>query len=114
MAKTKPDKPVPPAHLRPRSAEFWKALNDRFVFEAHDLERLRVCCESMDVIDEAEDTIRRDGRFVPDRYGGVKQHPGINVARDARAAVLRAIREMCVDIESPEEARMPRQGRRYS
>ena len=103
----------PPPHLSKRSSAFWRELNNRFIFEAHDLERLRVACESMDVIDECEAAILKAGRFVKDRYGTPKAHPGVATARDARQMLLRAIRELCVDVEVPSESRVPRQSRRY-
>jgi P27 family predicted phage terminase small subunit len=105
--------PPPPKHLKRRSKEFWKQLNERFVFESHDLERLRVTCEAMDTVDECEAAIRRDGLITKDRYGQAKTHPAFAAARDARQLVLRGLRELCVDVESPEEVRLPRQTRRY-
>jgi phage terminase small subunit len=68
----------------------------------------------MDTIDAAEAAIRKDGLMVNDRYGVPKSHPAIVVARDARQLLLRALREMAIDIDLPNESRVPRQGRRYA
>jgi phage terminase small subunit len=114
MKIAKPNETPPPSHLSKRAAAFWKQLNDKFIFEAHDLERLRTVCDSMDLVDACETAIKKDGRFVPDRYGVPKAHPAIVVARDARQLLLRGLRELCVDVELPEEPRVPRQGRRYA
>jgi P27 family predicted phage terminase small subunit len=110
--KTKPVEP--PKHLGKRSKTFWRQLNEQFVFEPHDLERLRIVCESLDQIDAAQVSISRDGVVVQDRYGCPKANPAVAVARDARGVVLRGLRELCVDVDVPEESRLPRQGRRYS
>ena len=113
MKIAKPADNPPPKHLSKRSAQFWREVNERYVLESHDLERLRCACESIDTIDAAEAAIRKDGQFVADRYKVPKAHPGIAVARDARQLLLRCIREMCIDIEVPAEPRLPRQQRRY-
>jgi phage terminase small subunit len=114
---TKPNKtssPSPPKHLSKRAAAFWRDLNTRFIFEAHDLQRLQIACEQIDLIDACETSIREHGRFVADRVGGLKAHPAIATARDARQLLLRSLREMAIDIALPDESRVPRQGRRYA
>jgi phage terminase small subunit len=104
----------PPKHLGRRSKAFWRELNGIYEFEIHDLERLRVACEQIDLIDASEDAIRLAGRFVTDRYGAIKAHPGILVAKDARAMLLRALRELAVDITPPDDQkRLPQQERKY-
>lgn len=113
MRITKPTDNPPPETLGKRSAAFWRSLDAKYIFAAHDLERLRTACEAMDTIDACEAAIRKDGRFVPDRYGVPKAHPAIAVARDSRTLLLRALREMAIDVELPEEPRVPRQSRRY-
>ncbi len=114
---TKLHKPAgmsPPKHLSKRAKGFWRDVNARYVLEAHDVERLRIACECIDTIDATEAAIRKDGRLIPDRYGVLKAHPAFAVGRDARQLLLRCIREMCVDVELPNEQRLPRQGRRYA
>lgn len=108
-----PPEHIPPKHLSKRSAAFWREMNTRFIFEAHDLQRLRTACEAMDTIDQAEAAVRKDGLMILDRYKVPKSHPALVVARDARQLLLRALREMAVDVELPNEARIPRQSRRY-
>ncbi len=112
VSKTK-EHPAPD-HLKPPSAAFWVALNSQYVFEHHDLERLRVLCENLDVVDQCEAAIRKDGLFIRDRYDQTKTHPAFNTARDARQLALRALRELSIDVELPEEPRLPRQSRRYA
>lgn len=103
----------PPKHLSKRSADFWRSVDSKFALEPHDVERLRAVCEAMDTVDAAEAALRKDGLFTKDRYGGRRSHPAIVVARDARQAVLRGLREMNLDVEPPQESRIPR-GRRYA
>jgi len=113
MKINKPKESPAPPHLKPRSKAFWKSLCSTYVFEAHDLERLRIVCEALDTIDACEESMRTDGLLVLDRYGCKRTHPAFATARDARALVLRGLRELAVDVAVPEESRLPRQDRRY-
>ena len=111
MRVAKPKETPAPKHLS-KAKEFWSELCSDYAFDAHDLERLRVACEQIDIVDGCEAAIQANGLFILDRYGCTKAHPAIATARDARQLLLRAIRELAVDVEVP-EARVPRQGRRY-
>jgi hypothetical protein len=49
---------------------------------------------------EAQAAIAADGAYVTGRFGP-KAHPGIAVERDSRLAMLRAFRELGLDVEIP-------------
>lgn len=51
---------------------------------------------SLDVALEAEEILRREGLVVEGRYG-VRAHPAVAIARDARIAFARLLRE--IDLE---------------
>lgn len=93
---------------------FWRELCSRFEFEPHDLERLRTACEQIDLIDGAQAAIGKDGHYVLDRYKALRAHPAIAVSKDAWAMLLRALRELAVDVDPPDDPpRLPKQERMY-
>ena len=105
--------PPAPPHLSAATKKFWAALVETYIFEPADLLRLTVACDAMDEIAACREAIKKDGRFVADRVGGVKSHPAIVAGRDARQLLLRSLRELSIDVELPAEARISRQSRRY-
>jgi phage terminase small subunit len=89
--------------------QFWeKVLSEYELSEAHDLARLRMACSCLDDIKEAEKQITKDGRFITDRYGQIKEHTALKSIRDNRIIFCRIIRELALDINVP-ETRPPRQ-----
>jgi phage terminase small subunit len=55
--------------------------------------------ESFDRMRAAQASIEQDGATAPDRFGQVKAHPLLSVERDARAAMLAALKAMNLDVE---------------
>jgi phage terminase small subunit len=99
-----------PQHLKKPGRQFYKkVLADFDLEEAHDLERLSLACECLDKIDDARQAVKDAGPFFTDRFGQPKEHPGQKTVRDNCVLFARLIRELCLDIEQPEEARPPRQ-----
>jgi len=97
-----------PKDLKKTGRLFWKRVLAEYQLEdAHDLKRLEMACLSLEDIGAAEEQIKQDGAFVKDRYGQVKAHPAGKVIRDNRTLFCRIIRELGLDIETP-ESRPPR------
>ena len=89
--------PSPPTHLRAAGRRLWRGIMaDWTIDSAHDLARLQAAAEAQDRMAEAREAIERDGAYVEGRFGP-KAHPGIAVERDARIALLRALKELGVD-----------------
>ncbi len=102
------DGPRPPAHLKAAGKKLWRGiLRDYEVSDAHDLARLQVAAECADRCAEARGVIDRDGAYISDRFGGMKSHPALAVEKDSRALLLRAIREMGVDLVESRPSRPP-------
>jgi len=76
--------------------------------EIHDLERLKMAGKCLDDIAEAEKQIKKDGRYVLDRYNQTKEHCAQKTIRENRIIFCRIIRELGLDLEVP-EPRPPRQ-----
>ena len=63
---------------------FKKVLSEYDLTEYHDIERLSQACKCLDEIDEAEQIIETEGRFIKDRFEQRREHPAAKSIRDAR------------------------------
>jgi phage terminase small subunit len=99
-----------PNHLSSGSGELYRRLAEdyRLDHEPHALEVLRLACEALDRCAQAREAIERDGPFVTNRFGEKRPHPGIGVERVSRIAALRALRELSLDGEAPNDVRPSR------
>jgi P27 family predicted phage terminase small subunit len=95
-----------PRHLSPTARAFWRSVLADYDLEAHHLAILAAACEAMDRMRQARDAIEADGAYIEGRFG-MKAHPALAVERDSRTAMLRAIRELGLDLESPASSRPP-------
>lgn len=102
--------PKPREKLGKAGRRFWRRIHKQFVFEEEqDLERLLQASKCLDSIAEGEKTVENQGHFVQDRFGQLREHPGLKVVRDFRTLFLRACRELNLDLERVEDPRVPRQ-----
>jgi len=98
-----------PMDLKKNGAAFWKAANAETIFEdAHDIARLLMAAKILDEIAEAEAAVADAGMIILDRYGRPKEHPAVKIIRDDRILFCRIIRELALDIITPDEPRLPR------
>jgi len=81
-----------------------------FELEAHHIHLLTAACEALDRAEQARKTIAKDGPFFRNRHGERKAHPALSVERDNRALYARLIRELNLDVDSPDDPRLPRIG----
>lgn len=79
-----------------------------YELESHHLLLLQAACEAWDRMQQARVAIKRDGAYLPDRYGVRKPHPAIGVERDSRVAFARLVRELDLDGEPAPDPRVPR------
>ena len=58
---------------------------------------------ALDRVREAQAILKREGIVVKDRFGQARTHPAVAIERDARGAMLRAIRacglDFAIDVE---------------
>jgi P27 family predicted phage terminase small subunit len=99
--------PRPPTHLSAAARRLWRATVEGYELERHHLELLERACRALDHAIEAEEIIRRDGLVVDGRYG-VRAHPAVAIARDARVAFARLLREIDLEGVAAADPRTPR------
>jgi P27 family predicted phage terminase small subunit len=99
--------PDPPAHLRPETAAWWRAVLRDFDLEEHHLRLLQAACEAWDRLQQARERIDRDGLTIPTGDTGMKAHPAVAIERDSRLAFARLVRELDLDAGAPSEGRRP-------
>lgn len=100
--------PEAPEHLQPETAAWWREVAESFELEPHHLRLLTLAAETWDQCQQAREAIAEHGLTMPGRYGQPISRPEVAILRDARIAYARLMRELCLDIEPPAEARPPR------
>lgn len=96
----------PPAHLSRAARAMWRRIVADYELEEHHRAILAAALEARDRMYQARDAIAADGAYVEGRFGP-KAHPAIAVERDSRLAMLRALRELGLDLEAPASPRPP-------
>ena len=98
----------PPAHLRPATKRWWKAVVDRYEMEAHHLKLLEMAATSWDRAEEARVAISKNGLTCEGRFGP-KLRPEVAVEEKNKVIFARLIRELNLS-ETPDDVRPPRLG----
>ncbi len=91
--------PKAPDHLSPPAAAWWDRIVSGWDLDPAALLVLTAALESFDRMTEAQEVIRRDGSVIEDRFGIPKQHPATYIERDSRSSMLRAIKQLGLDLE---------------
>jgi P27 family predicted phage terminase small subunit len=90
----------PPATLsRPAKDQWRRYVREYFISDTHGLFLLEQAMMAYDRMTEATEAIKRDGAVNMDRFGQPRAHPSLVVERDARAAMLAALRALNLDLE---------------
>lgn len=91
--------PKAPKQLSAEARSFWRKIVSGWELDDAGLLILQSACECLDRVRQAQDLITREGITVADRFGQVKQHPATLVERDGKAALLRHLKALNLDIE---------------
>jgi hypothetical protein len=91
--------PPPPSDLGEAGLDLWRAVTGAYDVAPHLLVVLESAARELDRAERAEQAVAEAGEWTSDRYGGVRAHPGISVARSSRLAAGRLLRQ--VDLELP-------------
>src|SRR5687767_2951495 len=98
-----------PQHLSEEARRLWKGVMAEYAIEdtAGQL-LLQTATEAHDRIREARRIITEQGVTVRDRYGHDKPHPMLAVEKDARAAMLLALKHLDLDVSVQPKSRLGR------
>ena len=89
-----------PSHLSSDARRWWRELQGEYqISDAAGLLLLQTACEAHDRMKAAAAAIAEDGQTLPDRFGQTKPHPLLATERDARAAMLAALKKLNLDLE---------------
>ena len=98
---------APPKHLSAESRKLWRSVLVDYELEQRHEAILLTALEALDRMRQAQAQLAADGLTTVDRYGGVKAHPCVTIERDSRAAFLRGMRELGLDLDAPATTRPP-------
>jgi P27 family predicted phage terminase small subunit len=91
--------PAPPKHLGRPEQRLWREIVDTYRFDdAAALTMLRTALESHHRARQCRERIDKDGPAILDRWGQLKPHPLLAAERDARAALLSALKALNLDL----------------
>jgi phage terminase small subunit len=96
----KSNTPKPPKGLSPAARRWWTRL--RAGYGIDDDGGLAVLTEGAWAVHRAEEAkaiVDAEGLVTHDRWGQSKPHPAVATERDARGAVLRALKQLNLDLE---------------
>jgi phage terminase small subunit len=106
-----PSATEPPSDLSDAAKAWWRAEAGEYELEAHHLRLLSEAARAWDRCQQARAIIDAEGIVVRDRFGQAKPHPATAIERDARAAYMRAMRELDLDGAPEPDPRPARLGR---
>jgi P27 family predicted phage terminase small subunit len=90
----------PPKSLSTDASTMWKQLQTEYqIIDKGGLIILTAACESFDRMCEARALVENEGMTIEDRFGQKKPHPAVIIERDARAAMLAAVKQLNLDLE---------------
>ena len=86
----------PPAHLSNAMKSWWREVVETFELQHHHLLLLEATCQAYDRMTQAREAIAREGLVLSGR-----SHPAVVVERDSRAALMKGIHALALDVEAP-------------
>lgn len=108
--------PQPPEGMNEPGCRLWRSVIDSFELDEHEVTLLVQACRTVDLIDELQAAVDRDGPMIDTPRSGPKVHPATVELRQQRivlARLLVALRVPIGDQESPaKNAPMQRAQRR--
>ncbi|CAN0488124.1 unnamed protein product [Phaeothamnion confervicola] len=94
---------APPKDLSPEAKKWWLALHGEFAIEdAAGRLLVDTAARAFDRMTAAREEITKSGMLVADRFGQPRPHPMLTVERDARTALMTALRGLHLEIDPPE------------
>jgi P27 family predicted phage terminase small subunit len=93
----------PPQTLSPAAKRWWTLILSAYEISTNGddpagLLLLETALRAFDEMEKAQAIVKRTGPMLRDRFGQAKLNPMVLVARDARMGMLRAIKQLNLDI----------------
>src|SRR5262245_41983172 len=102
----------PPGHLRATTRKWWSNVCESYDLEPHHLMILTLAAETWDEVYAAREIVAKQGQTFIDRFGQPKDRPEVGIQQNGRLTFAKLIRELGLDIATPDDPRPPsRQGR---
>jgi phage terminase small subunit len=103
-----------PPHLAPATQQWFLQVVGEYELEEHHVRLLTAACEAWDQMTAARAAIAREGMGMTytDRWGQPKARPEVAIARDATVTFARLLRELALDVSTPDDSRPPGLGGR--
>lgn len=103
--------PAAPKGAGPAGRRLWRALNDLYEFEAHELVLLREAVRLTDLLTDLHAVVEEEGVVVVDEKHGQRVHPAVVEARQSRLALARVLAVLRLpEGEEGEALRRPQRG----
>ncbi|HWL93849.1 MAG TPA: P27 family phage terminase small subunit [Phycisphaerae bacterium] len=96
-----------PKHLKAPTRKWWESVVSEYELESHHVRLLTLAGESWDRGVQAREALAEHGLTFEDRHGAVKARPEVAIERDSRIAFARLLRELALDVNTPDETRAP-------
>src|SRR5688572_5378717 len=91
MTANRSEKPRPPAGLKAAGKRLWDQVVAEFDPDEHELALLGEAARTIDVLNDLDAIVRREGPIVEGSHGGQKAHPALVEARQQRIALARLV-----------------------
>jgi hypothetical protein len=107
-------RPAPPGHLSKDARKLFDSIVESYGFtsdETDALATLTLALEAWDGAGIARRRLKRDGRYVEDRFGQLKTHPAVVDHRDCLATWTRLLGQLGIPDPGDEEQGKDRRGR---
>lgn len=101
--------PSAPSGLAEPALRLWRSITTVYDLEEHEYALLIEACRTVNLLDELERAVQRDGALIDDGKGGTKIHPAAVEQRQQRIAMARMLAALRLPDEG-DEARTQRRG----
>ena len=103
-------KATAPNHLQAETRKWFRQIVSEYELESHHVRLLEMAGSTWDEFESARKSVAEHGLTFVDRYNQPRERPEVGIARQARIAFARLVRELGLDIEPPAPTRPPRTG----
>jgi P27 family predicted phage terminase small subunit len=104
LPSTRSGIPSPPSRLSAEAKSWWRKIAAEYSIRDDTGQLyLAVALEAFDRMRGAQRVVKRQGQSPKDRFGQPRAHPMLAVERDARAAMLAALKTLNLDLEPAQD-----------